>query len=103
MVGRTTNGQNKKVSRMMYNDTRHVELIKYMKLHLLEFVVHNFVACWQEKKFKGFLKHIPKDTIVSCTNFFKNYALKVHNEIQDMHWFFFSNHNHSSHYILTQY
>jgi hypothetical protein len=70
--------------------------------YLLEFVVHNFVVYRQEKEFKGFLKHILEDTIVSCIDFSKNYALKVHNEIQDMHWFFFSNHNPSSHYVPTQ-
>jgi hypothetical protein len=43
-VGKTANGQDKKVGRMMYNDTRPVEFIEYLKLCLLEFVVHNFVA-----------------------------------------------------------
>jgi hypothetical protein len=30
-----------------------------------------------------------QDTIVSCIDFFDNYAFKVQNEIQDMHWFTF--------------
>jgi len=102
MVGRIVDGEDKKVGRMMYNDTRLVELIEYLKPCFLEFVVHNFVAHWQEKEFKGFLKHIPEDIIISCINFFENYALKVQNEIHDMHWFFFSNHNPSSHYVPKQ-
>jgi len=49
VVDRIVDGRDKKVNKMMYNDTRLVELIKYLKLHLLKFVVHNFVACWQER------------------------------------------------------
>jgi hypothetical protein len=39
--------------------------------------------------FKHYLKYIPTDIIVSCIDFFENYAMKVQNEIQDMHWFSF--------------
>jgi hypothetical protein len=42
----------------MYNDTTPIDLIEYLKPRLLNFVLHNFVAYWQKKKFKGFLKHI---------------------------------------------
>lgn len=28
----------------------------------------------------------PVRSIISCIDFFKNYNLKVHNEIQSMHW-----------------
>jgi hypothetical protein len=43
VVGRTFEGQDKKVSRVMYNDTTPFELIEYLKSHLLEFVVQNFI------------------------------------------------------------
>ncbi len=33
----------------MYNDTRPIELIEQLKLRLSKFVVHNFVARWQER------------------------------------------------------
>jgi hypothetical protein len=49
VVGKTTNGWDKKVRRVMYNDIRHVQLIDYLKPHLSKFVVHNFIAHWQEK------------------------------------------------------
>jgi hypothetical protein len=100
-VGRVIDGQDKKVGRMTYNDTRPVELIEYLKPCLLEFVVHNFVTCWQKKEFKRFLKHILENTIISCIDFSENYALKVQNEIHDMHWSFFSNYNLNSHYVPT--
>jgi hypothetical protein len=35
------------------------------------------------------MKHIPKDTIVSCIDLLESYAMKVQNEIQNMHWFSF--------------
>jgi hypothetical protein len=35
------------------------------------------------------MKHIPKDIVVSCIDFFENYAMKVQNKIPDMHWFSF--------------
>jgi hypothetical protein len=44
VVGRTFEGQDKKVSKVMYNDTTPLELIEYLKPHLLEFVVHNFIS-----------------------------------------------------------
>jgi hypothetical protein len=49
VVDRIVDGRDKKVNKMMYNDTRLVELIKYLKPHLSKFVVHNFVARWQER------------------------------------------------------
>ncbi len=51
--------------------------------------MHNFIVCWQEKESKHYLKHIPNDIVVLCIDFFENYAMKVQNEIQDMHWFSF--------------
>jgi hypothetical protein len=44
VVGTTTDGQEKKVSRVMYNDTTPIDLIQYLKPQLTNFVLHNFVA-----------------------------------------------------------
>jgi len=38
---------------------------------------------------KAFLKDIPNGTILSCIDFFENYAFKTQNEVQDMHWYNF--------------
>jgi len=46
VVGKTSNFQDKKVSKVMYNGTKPFELIKYLKPHLSEFIVHNFIAHW---------------------------------------------------------
>jgi hypothetical protein len=89
VVVTTTNGREKKVSRVMYNDTTPIDLIQYLKLRLSNFVLHNFVIRWQRKEFKEFLKLIHENTIISCIDFSENYAMKVQNEIHDIHWFSF--------------
>jgi hypothetical protein len=53
----------------MYHDTTLVVLIEYLKLQLSAFVVHNFIAHWQEKELKQFMKHILEDIVVSCMYF----------------------------------
>ncbi len=64
-------------------------MIEYLEPKLKEFVIHNFVAKWQEKEFKAYVPNLPPNTIVSCIDFFENYAFKIQNKIQDMHWFLF--------------
>jgi hypothetical protein len=89
VAGKFFEGWEKKVSRLLYNDTTPFELIKYLKPRLSKFVVHNFISHWQENMFKHYIKHISKDNEISCIYFSKNYGMKVHNEIQNMHWFSF--------------
>jgi len=48
VVGTTTDGREKKVSRVMYNDTIPIDSIQYLKPQLSDFVLHNFVVHWQE-------------------------------------------------------
>jgi hypothetical protein len=64
-------------------------MIEYLKPKLKKFVIHNFVAKWQEKELKAYVPNLPPNTIVSCIDFFDNYAFKVQNKIQHMHWFSF--------------
>jgi len=46
VISKTSNGQNKKVNKVMYKETKPSKLIDYLKLHLLEFIMHNFLAHW---------------------------------------------------------
>jgi hypothetical protein len=87
VVGKTSDGWNKKVSRVEYYETTPREMIEYLKPKLKEFVIHNFVAKWQEKEFKAYVPNLPRNTIVFYIDFFENYAFKVQNKTQDMHWF----------------
>jgi hypothetical protein len=45
IIGKTSDGWDKKVNKVMYN-TKPLELIEYFKPRLLKFVVHNFIARW---------------------------------------------------------
>jgi hypothetical protein len=80
VVGKTNDGRDKKVSRIEYCETRLNDLIEYLKPKL-EVVIHNFTSKWQEKEFKTYVPNMPLNTIVSCIDFFENYAFKIHNEI----------------------
>jgi hypothetical protein len=89
VVGKTRDGRDKKVPRVMFQETVPREMITYLRPKMEEFTVHNFFARWQEKEFKHFLKNIPPETVVSYIDFSENYGMKVQNEIQSMHWYTF--------------
>jgi hypothetical protein len=89
VVGTTADGKEKNVSRYEYKDTTPSELVDFLRPKLLEFIQHNYFAQWQERQFKKYLKDIPADVVLSCIDFSENYAMRVQNEIQDMHWFTF--------------
>jgi hypothetical protein len=50
------------------------------------FILHNFLAIWQDVQFKELLETMLEGVVVSCVDFFDNYTMKIHNEIQNMHW-----------------
>ncbi len=72
VIGKTYDGWEKKISKVMYNNTKPLELIEYFKPHLSNFIVHNLITYWQEKKIKYYLKHILDDIVVSYMEFSKN-------------------------------
>lgn len=86
VVGKTKDGNDKKVPQVEYMESTPRDFIEYLKPKLKEFITHNFVSNWQETQFKKFISKLPKDTIMSCIDFSQNYAMKVQNEIQSMHW-----------------
>jgi hypothetical protein len=61
-------------------------LLDYLKPKLQAFVLHNYVASWQDLQFRELFSSVPPGTLVSCVDFSENYTLKVQNEIQSMHW-----------------
>lgn len=63
VMGKSSNGRDK-VSRVEYCETTPSLLIPYLKPKLQEFVIHNFMWKWQEKKFKGFVPNLPLNTIL---------------------------------------
>jgi hypothetical protein len=85
VVGKTSDGHDRKVSMVEYCETKPSHFIGYLKPKLQEFVAHNFIFKWQDNEFKSSIPNLPHNTILSCIDFSENYAFKVQNEIQDMH------------------
>jgi len=52
---------------------------------LKEFVLHNFIAQWQEKEYKCSLSMFKNNECLSLIDFAKNYFFKGQNEIQAEH------------------
>ncbi len=52
-------------------------------------MLQNFTSKWQEKEFKPYVPNLPPNMILSCIDFSDNYAFKMQNDIQDMHWYSF--------------
>jgi hypothetical protein len=86
VVGTTEEGNQRKASTLEYQETTPRELIQYVKPKLQAFLLHNYVASWQDFQFREFFSSVPPNTLVSCVDFSENYTLKVQNEIQSMHW-----------------
>lgn len=79
-------GKPKKAIKIIYCETKPSDFIDYLKLKLPEFIVHNFIASWQDLQFKELFSSVPPGTIISCVDFSENYSMKIQNEIQSMHW-----------------
>lgn len=60
---------------MEYNETPPHALIQYLKLHLKEFVLHNYIARWQDVHFKEAMSNVYNDMVISCIDFSNNYAM----------------------------
>ncbi len=84
-MGFIEKGKEKKTSKVEYNETPPRDLIQYLKLCLNEFVLHNYIAHWQDVRFKKVLNTVSNDMVISCIDFFENYTMKVQNEIQNTH------------------
>jgi hypothetical protein len=84
-VGINSKGKDRKVVKLEYKETTTVELIEFMKPKLSFFVKHNFLATWQDAKFKEQLSNLPGHIVLTCVDFSKNYSMKLQNEIQTMH------------------
>jgi hypothetical protein len=86
VVGTTEDGVPRKAVILEYQETLARELVEYLKPKLIAFVLHNYVASWQDYQFKELFRSVPRDTLISCVDFSENYTFKIQNEIQSMHW-----------------
>ena len=85
MVGTTEEGIPKKASTLEYRETSPRKFLDYLKPKLQAFVLHNYVASYQDFQFCELFSSIPPNTLISCIDFSENYAPKVQNKIQSMH------------------
>jgi hypothetical protein len=81
LVGKNNNGQDMKAPSMEFKQTLARDLIAYMKPKLTKFIAQNFLAQWQNYKFREILKIFPKDAIFSYIDFFENFIMMIQNEI----------------------
>ena len=86
IIGVGEDGKPKKAIKVIYCETKPVELIDYCKSKIADFIVHNFFASWQDFQFKELFTSVPDGTLISCIDFSENYSMKIQNEIQSMHW-----------------
>jgi hypothetical protein len=83
---RSKNGKTLKKLTLVYKNTSSSEFIKYLKPKFQHFIKHNFVARWQNKKFKTCVKSFSNDCIVFIVDFVKHYTFQIQNEVQSMYW-----------------
>jgi hypothetical protein len=86
VVGSIDEREEKKASKLEYKETPSCDLIQYMQPCLKEFVLHNYIARWQDSQFKEVLSNVFDDMVISCIDFSENYTMKIHNKIWNMHW-----------------
>ena len=85
-IGTIEEGNPRKASVLEYRKTLSCELIEYLKPKLRAFVLHNYIALWQDYQFREMFAPVPPSSLISCVDFFENYTLKVQNKIQSMYW-----------------
>jgi hypothetical protein len=81
-VGHFDDGGDQHAIRLVFKNTLPSEFLAFLKPKLIEFVIHNFEAKWQDAQFKSCLDNLTNDQIVNVIDFVENYSFKEHNEIQ---------------------
>ncbi len=60
-VGRLNDGKNRYALRLEYKQTPPHQLVTFLKPKLVEFIIHNFEAKWQDNMFKMCLESLTTD------------------------------------------
>ncbi len=79
--GKTWVGEEWKVLRLQYKETILKCLLDYLKPKLSTFILHNYVARFQEEQYKICLQTFLKTFIMSIVDFAENYTFHFYNEI----------------------
>ncbi|KAG0631145.1 hypothetical protein M758_1G230800 [Ceratodon purpureus] len=86
---KTKKGDPKQVIRLEYKVTIPREFLLYAEPKIKQFVWHQFVARWQDTKFKQSVQDLKPGEVLSLIDFAENYSYKGQSEIQSQHWFSF--------------
>jgi len=82
IVGHTKkDGKEKKGSKLEYHETPPLDLIQYLKPQFKKFVLHNYVARWQDAQFQELLNNVSNDMVVCYIDFYENDTMRIQNEI----------------------
>jgi hypothetical protein len=66
MVGTTDDENPRKASTLQYRETPAYEFFHYLWPKLESFVLHNYVASWQDFQFKELFNSVFPQTLISC-------------------------------------
>ncbi|KAG0572174.1 hypothetical protein KC19_VG074600 [Ceratodon purpureus] len=88
-AGESRSGDPRTVIRLEYKVTNPWSFLAYTKPKILQFVLHQFVAKWQDTQFKKSLDVLKDGEVMSLIDFAENYSFKGQDEIQSQHWFNF--------------
>lgn len=87
--GKTRQGKDRMVLRLQYKTTTARMFLDYLRPKFRAFIVHNYIAKWQEEQYKISLDTFPPDSILSAVDFAENYSFGEFTEIQEQHWMSF--------------
>jgi len=88
-AGQSKSGDPRTVIRLEYKVTNPRSFLAYAKPKITQFVLHQFVAKWQDTQFKKSLDVLKDGEVMSLIDFAENYSFKGQDEIQSQHWFNF--------------
>jgi hypothetical protein len=81
-IGQDNEGKPIKQVREVHVQTSPVELVLYLKPISQRFLLHNYVAHWQDEQAKMAMQSLRKGVILSHIDFSENYRFEPQNELQ---------------------
>jgi hypothetical protein len=88
-AGKTKLGDPKTIIRLEYKETNPRAFLAFAKPKIEAFVMHQFVAKWQDSAFKDCLETLREGEVMSLIDFAENYSFKGQDEVQSQHWYNF--------------
>jgi hypothetical protein len=71
---------------LQYKETTTIKFLAYLRPKLPKFIIHNYVAQWQDEQYRVCLESFPHEFVLYVVDFVENYTFHDFDEIQEMHW-----------------